>query len=250
VDKELIRRRFEANFQRYHRLALVQRKICAELGEMAAGLCGAQDVAAGLELGVGTGFLTEHLMSTYPGARWTLNDISAAAETFVAKYANGNTAYLWGDAEEIAFPGGLDMIAAASTVQWFGDLPAFAAKAARATRPGGWLLLSTFGPLNFREIRSTTGEGLDYYTLDELREIFEQAGYRIHSLAEYTCTLDFDTPIDVLHHIRATGVNSLSKARWGRGRLAAFEKDYRERFSNGRAVTLTYHPQLMVAQKA
>lgn len=231
-------------------MALVQKEICAELGRMVSGLCEASGIAAGLELGVGTGFLTEHLVSMYPASKWFLNDLSDAAGAFVGEYADaGKTTFLWGDAEEICFPEDIDIIATGSTVQWFCDLPAFAAKAASSTRGGGWLALSTFGPQNFCEIKATTGEGLDYYTADQLRTIFEQAGYRIHLFTEYTRTLDFDSPLDVLRHIKATGVNSLSNARWTHGRLETFEKEYRAKFSNGNSVTLTYHPQLMVAQK-
>lgn len=217
---------------------------------MAAGVCQAQQVSSALEVGVGTGFLTAHLIPLYPDAKWYLNDITEAAEPFVSKYAGGDRGvYLWGDAEKVVFPPGLDMIATASTVQWFDDLPAFARKAAEATNPGGWLLLSTFGPQNFCEIRSATGEGLDYYRPDQLRQIFGEAGYRIISLTEYTRQLFFDTPLDVLRHIRATGVNSLQRTRWGRGQLSAFDERYRAGFSTANGVTLTYHPILLAAQK-
>ena len=250
ANKDLIRRRFEANLERYHKLALVQKKICAELGRMAAGVCDPDNISFGLEIGVGTGFLTEHLISLYPHAKWYLNDITDASEGFVSQYTGGDkTSFLLGDAETLSFPQDLDMIATASTVQWFDDLPAFARRAADATRSGGWILLSTFGPRNFYEIRELTGEGLDYYSLDQLREIFEDAGYKIRSITEYTRSLHFGTPMDVLHHIKATGVNSLRSVRWGREQFAHFDEHYRMKFSDQDGVTLTYHPQLILAQK-
>lgn len=248
-DKELIRKRFEANFSRYHRLALVQRDICAGLGCMAGELCRSENISRALEIGVGTGFLTAHLTELFPHAEWYLNDISHAAGTFVEGYGSGRTTFVCGDAENMEFPQGLDMIASASTVQWFDDLPVFAGRAAEATDSGGWLVLSTFGPDNFKEIRETTGEGLDYYPLDELCGIFESAGYRIVSRSEYSRSLNFGTPLDVLHHIKATGVNSVSNKRWNRAQLADFDARYRKLFPGSEEVALTYHPQLIIARK-
>jgi malonyl-CoA O-methyltransferase len=250
TDKELVKNRFSANFAKYNRLALVQQRICAELAERVGELC-LRPVRSALEIGIGTGFLTEKLAKSYPAAHWYLNDISPAAERFVEKQIAGAAhQYLWGDAETVAFPSGLDMIASASTVQWFDDMPAFAHKAAASTASGGYLALSSFGKDNFREIRECAGEGLEYYTAPELSQIFASAGYRILFAREYTETLEFTEPIDVLRHIKATGVNSLSRTRWSCGRMARFTDDYRRLFSTpSGSVTLTYHPILLVAEK-
>lgn len=248
ADKELIRKRFEASFSRYHRLALVQRDICTELGELAAGLCDPGSVSRAMEIGVGTGFLTSHLARLFPDAKWYLNDISESSRDFLSDNAPLNSKFICGDAENMEFPRNLDLIASASTVQWFDDMPGFASRAAAATNPGGWLVLSTFGPDNFREIRETTGEGLDYYTLAELCGILEAAGYEIASGVEYTRTLCFDTPIDVLRHIKATGVNSLVSTHWGPRQLDAFDEKYRAAYSTDGGVALTYHPILLSAR--
>ncbi len=202
-----------------------------------------------MEIGVGTGFLTSHLARLFPHAEWFLNDISDASETFVAGSVPCCTAFMWGDAENMEFPQGLDLIASASTVQWFDDLPGFARRASAATRPGGWLVLSTFGPDNFREIRNVTGEGLEYYSLAELTGILESAGYEVVSGREYSRVLRFDTPLDVLHHIKATGVNSLRQTRWGRRQLDDFDTRYKAAHSEGESVVLTYHPILIAARK-
>ena len=277
ADKELIRQRFAAGFRRYDRLARVQQRICDQLAQRIATLCvsfGPSSELPGqtlpwtasaggfagrkrlsqfrcLEIGVGTGFLTRRLVPLFPNARWYLNDLSPAAESFVAKYVAGNTIeYCWGDAETIVLPTRLDLLASASTVQWFDDLPAFVARAASALRAGGVLAVSTFGRDNFREIRATTGEGLFYYTRSELETMLASCGFRLLHSDEYAETLHFDTPADVLRHIRATGVNSLRRVHWGRQQLADFDAAYRREFSttDGRVV-LTYHPILLLGQR-
>lgn len=257
TDKELIRERFGANFGRYNRLALVQQKICAELARLVQQyrVCGCGDSDGGvkrvLEIGAGTGFLTSRLVPLAPVAQWFVNDLVPDAGKYLAKYLTDNDVeYLWGDAEQIEFPAGVDVIASASTVQWFDDMVGFLRKASQATADGGWLVLSTFGSDNFKEIRATTGEGLDYLPLDELKRMTEESGYEIVYACEYIETLCFDTPTDVLHHIKATGVNSIRKTRWNRGQLADFDSAYRRQFpaADG-GVQLTYHPIIILARK-
>lgn len=248
ADKELIRKRFEASFRSYDRLASVQRDICAELAGLAAEYCNGS-IARAMEVGAGTGFLTSHLQAMFPYAEWYINDISAAAEKYLSAFTSDNVSFLWGDAESIGLPEGMDMIASASTVQWFDDMPGFVARVSSATRQGGWLVLSSFGPENFREIRHAAGEGLDYYTADRLAALCGEAGYEVVALSEYTRTLRFETPLDVLRHIKATGVNSVSNVRWGCRRLAEFEERYMAAYSSDEGVALTYHPMLLIARK-
>ena len=149
-----------------------------------------------------------------------------------------------------AFGRPFDLIATASTVQWFDNLPAFLNRTQEMLAAGGRLALSTFGPDNFEEIRATTGDGLVYYTSAELAGLLKQAGLTIEEQKEYARRLEFGSPTDVLRHIKATGVNAIRKTRWTPRRLTDFETLYRSRFSTSSGtVTLTYHPILIVARK-
>ena len=144
-----------------------------------------------------------------------------------------------------------DLIATASTVQWFDHLPIFIKSLPELLSETGVIALSTFGPDNFIEIRTTTGDGLDYYTADELSKLFQQAGLTILECKEYIRQLNFDSPTAVLRHIKATGVNAIHKSRWTPRRLTQFETDYRTQYSTSTGeVTITYHPILIVAQKS
>lgn len=250
TDKELIRKRFEASFATYNELADVQRRICARLSER-AGKCCAGGVERAFEIGAGTGFLTRCLVSRWPDAKWYLNDLIPAVEDFIAPQVAGvDVEYIWGDAEKIEYPQGLDLIASTSTAQWFEDKAAFARKAASALDPGGYVVLSLFGPDNFREIKATTGEGLVYHSAAELAAIFEAAGFGMLHTEEYTETLTFETPKDVLKYIKSLGVNSVKKTRWGAGKMEEFESRYREMFRTpDGCLTLTYHPILLIGRR-
>jgi malonyl-CoA O-methyltransferase len=248
TDKDFIKRRFSASFREYELLAHTQREICGQLAAMQpAGL----QPARILEVGAGTGFLTRLLTEACPGAHWILNDLAESSESYLEPYVGAlRHEYLWGDAEAVDFPRGLDLLASASTVQWFDDLPAFFAKCAAATAPGGLLALSTFGEDNFMEIKALTGRGLEYPTLPQLEAMLRAAGYRIEQSVQYTSRLQFASPADVQRHIRVTGVGMQDRKPWTRGRLAEFAAGYAARFphENG-GVALTYHPILCIARR-
>ena len=250
TDKQLLKKRFAATFRQYDSLAVVQQEICGQLDEMIGRICPGR-IGRAMEVGCGTGFLTHYLLRRYPDAEWIVNDLIEESEIYLRPYASGHyVEYLWGDAELLPLPGELDMIASASAVQWFDNLPLFIDRAVGSLCCGGYFAFTTFGTDNFREIRATTGEGLHYYTSEQLQELLTAAGYGIVETLEYTRHLPFDTPADVLRHIKATGVNSIRTARWGKQQLMDFETAYREHFSmpDGR-VALTYHPILVLAQK-
>ena len=250
-DKDLLKNRFAANLRSYNSLAVVQERICEELAEL-IGTHVPGKITRGLEVGTGTGFLTRRLLERYPDAEWTLNDLVEASECFLQPYVGGRkTQCYWGDAESLpAFGRPFDLIATASTVQWFDNLPAFLNRTQEMLAAGGRLALSTFGPDNFEEIRATTGDGLVYYTSAELAGLLKQAGLTIEEQKEYARRLEFGSPTEVLRHIKATGVNAIRKTRWTPRRLTDFETLYRSRFSTSSGtVTLTYHPILIVARK-
>ncbi len=253
-DKDLLRNRFAANLHSYNSLAIVQQQICDELANMLSAHIEPKHIARGLEIGTGTGFLTRRLLELCPHATWTLNDLVEGSANFLEAYTRNHAIrFQWGDAEDLAqfSDRPYNLIATASTVQWFDHLPIFIKSLPELLSKTGVIALSTFGPDNFIEIRTTTGDGLDYYTADELSKLFQQAGLSILECKEYIRQLNFDSPTAVLRHIKATGVNAIHKSRWTPRRLTQFETDYRTQYSTSTGeVTITYHPILIVAQKS
>lgn len=206
------------------------------------------EIHSGLEIGVGTGFLTQHLQTLFSQTHWTLNDLTSKAQVYTDKFINPDSSdYLWGDAEQIKLPSNLDLIASASTVQWFDSLPDFIKQCSANTNKDGYLALSTFGPDNFTEIRNITGAGLNYYSLAELITILESNDYTILQSLDYTKQLEFTSPLEVLKHIKATGVNGISHYRWTRSKLSEFESTYQQLCPQG--IALTYHPIILLARK-
>ncbi len=242
-DKELIERRFSRRLNTYDTLASVQRAVAGKL----AGLIrqyAPGDSRCGFEIGSGTGFLTRHLAEDFPAVAWTANDIVAGSHGFLPPQVE----FVHGDGEGIRLGKRIDIIASASAVQWFDDLPGFILRSRTALSAGGLLALSTFGPGNFKEIRRSTGQGLEYTTLAEIERNFENAGLEVLLSTEWLQEEEFASPLDVLRHLRDTGVNAAAPERWTPARLRRFENEY-PRTSDGRTV-LTFQPQIIIGRKA
>lgn len=234
-----------------------------------AGDCGG--VRCGLEIGSGSGFLTRHLVAQYPDAQWIFNDITAESQGFLPRYSSllsdsshsschhsdiniglGSSSssdwkFLCADGEflDVAVES-LDLVASASTIQWFSDIEGFIGRISCGLRNGGVLALATFGPQNFREITRVVGRGLSYPTVDEIAKWCLDSGLEVLCTRSWTQAQVFDTPIDVLRHIKATGVNSVVAERWTRSQLSDFQARYAAAYQ---PVTLTFEPIIVIARR-
>ena len=162
----------------------------------------------------------------------------------------GNLEIWPGDAENIAWPHGLDAIVSSSAVQWFVDFPRFLKRSKQALKDGGWLAFSHFGPRNLHQIRTLTGVGLDYPESFHLREMLE-CDYEIITLKEEEYQQAFSTPRKVLRHLQQTGVTGVGNAcfRWTKKRLQDFETAYGALYGQGDKVLLTWHIYYVVCKK-
>lgn len=231
-DKDLVERRFAKALSRYHTMAVVQRSIAERLAELIPSDLEAQNA---YEIGAGSGFLTYKLLERYPNVQLIANDITDKSELFLPS----NVTFIKGDGEAVPLPAKIDLIASASTVQWFDDLPEFIIKSYNALNDCGIIAVSTFGKKNFREL----GEQLDYYSKEELENVFKSVGFEVLICEDWQEQMDFETPMEVLQHIKATGVNALHKAKWTRCELGKFIANY------PLPATLTFHPIIIVAKK-
>ena len=134
-------------------------------------------------------------------------------------------------------------------MQWFEDPERFIRRCHDLLAPGGILALSTFGPDNLHEIRSITSSGLDYPPLERLRQMLSSAGLVTVTAEEESIVLDFPSAIEVLRHLKHTGVNGITRTSWTPARLARFSDEYMLRFGTPDGnVTLTYHPVYLIAR--
>lgn len=244
--KEKIRHRFQSALKTYDQHATAQQEIHKHLIELLGGTW--SEFERVLEIGCGTGGLTGKLSPIIQTKEWILNDLCKECEDFIPKEIKPKAHFLCGDAEKIDFPGKYDLIISSSVIQWFTNPKAFIKKMHSLLNQQGWILFSTFAPDNMFEIKTITGKGLNYLSLQEWETTLNKSFEILHA-EEGKITLFFDTPLEVLHHIKATGVNATGGEFWNRNKIKIFEKEYSQRYTVEKKVSLTYRPLYLLAQK-
>ena len=111
----------------------------------------------------------------------------------------------------------------------------------------GVLAFSIFGNRNLEQMSKILQRGLKYYSVDQLRELFSD--YKILLIQDEIIKLNFESPIDVLKHIKFTGTNALTEYRWSKSGLKNFESQYKRFYTSSEGVYLTYHPVYVILEK-
>lgn len=248
VDKRRIQTRFSRSRKTYRRAALVQTRMAEALIRVLTKLLPQRHFQHILELGCGEGLLTDRVEEKLHFQGQTLVDIVADFAEY--HQHRRNTFFLAGDMENMSLPAA-DLVLAGAALQWAVNLPKLLARLQSLLQPGGILAFSTFGPGNLLEIANLTGRSLSYFTLQELIALLTDKHFSILLSQEERMQLAFSDPLDVLRHLRETGVNGLKAGSiWNRHSMEKFSRDYRENFAQKDGLyPLSYHPIWIIAEK-
>jgi malonyl-CoA O-methyltransferase len=250
MHKELIRKSFRRGLGSYNDNAFVQQQICDRLTDLVRNQ--RKQFGSVYEIGTGTGLLTNRLVQTLKIDHYFANDLVPESKALVAdimERANFlNWQFVTGDAESIKPYKKFDLVISASTVQWFDNLALFIDEVSQIIEREGLLVFNTFGDKNLAECKAIAGKGLKYFGMDEIRQILSHR-FEIVYCADELMELLFDHPLEVLKHLKKTGVNGHLGNSWTKGQLQQFIDSYNRLHRKGEKVTLTYHPQYFVAKK-
>lgn len=249
INKEEVEQRFRRSRVSYNDNARVQKMVVDRMVPMI--LSSVERVPEKiLEIGCGTGLLTSQLQRTFPSDGLYLNDLVEELCYHAATVNHVPLKHCFpGDVEKLFLPLSFDLIVSASTFQWFTTPEETFKKLSKRLEQRGVLVFSTFGKFNLREIRLTTGGGLDYRNKEELEKMLKPY-FEIELIEEEFHMLEFDSPLAVLQHLKKTGVNvSGDPTIWTKGRVDAFIRDYNARFAIDGKVALTYHPLYFVCRR-
>lgn len=241
MNKDLIQKRFAKNLDTYNDNAKIQKRMAERL----LSFLPKKDFSSILEIGCGTGFLTELINKEFVFDNYTANDIVSECETYVKKI-NPNINFVADDIE-IAIKNSnktYDLIISNAAFQWVENLKEFIELLMSKLNKDGILLFSTFGQENYREINFVLGKTLPYYSVVDLDEILKNYERRIEQEMH---VMAFKTPKDILKHIKATGVNALEIVSWTKSDMQKFENGYNNFCS--KTPTLTYHPIYVLLKK-
>ena len=197
-----------------------------------------------LEIGCGTGILTKQIEQNLVFQKYFANDIVEKSKNYIDGIISENT-FVCGNAQKIKLPHKVDLIISNAVFQWFENLDKVLEYYSSLLKIDGIIAFSTFSPENFLEIREVTGLTLNYKNIDELKEIVEK-NFEIIHIEKFNYKMNFSTTLQILAHMKNTGVNSLTEKHWGIKNVKEFCDKYREKFPE---LSLTYAPIIVVAKK-
>ena len=230
MNKELIKSRFKKHLASYEKNAVVQKIMAEKL----VNLCSGKYYKRILELGCGTGTLTKLANSLLEFDSYVAIDIVDECESFL-KAINPKISFKSCDIESFEL-NEYDLIISNAALQWVDNFDNTVNKIISAINSPGEFIFSTVGKENLREIYNIVGIGLNYCSETELKEKFPA----ISECLQEIYVMSFDSPKEVLEHLRYTGVNAIENRPWTKADLTAFENAY-----NALCIakpTLTYNP--------
>ncbi len=245
MDKELIAQRFSKAASTYNSEAVAQQQVAQRLVELLAGYVNTTSIKKVLEIGCGTGLFTQRLTELISAKEVFLNDL------YDPDIRPHCTEFIVGDAEDLRtpLPGGLDMVASCSAVQWFNSPQSTYKRLATLLKSGGVLAIATYTAQNLPEIKNLTGTTLPYLSAQEISELLN-TDFRVSCCVSEQIELQFPSPIDALKHLKLTGTNAINSTTWTKSTLATFTKEYLVRFpAKPSGVTLTYYPLYIIAHR-
>nr|WP_086205776.1 malonyl-ACP O-methyltransferase BioC [Acinetobacter sp. ANC 4648] len=252
IDKSQVAQRFAKAGASYTQHAVVQKKICQHLLQLMQQYLGDTQLNRVFEIGCGSGNLSHLMLQSLPLQQLILNDLYPE----VQQHFSHQEKIVWhvGDAEKIEFPTNLDLVASSSVLQWLADLDVIFKKCDVALDDGSYFCFSTFGQHNLKQIKTLTGQGLNYLSMQAIQEKLITHGFEVLYLSETMETLYFEHPKLVLQHLKATGVTATAaKHRWTKQSLQQFYLDYQQfletNSSAQQCYPLSYHPIYCIARR-
>lgn len=249
MDLQFLRYNFFMNFDKveksYNQNAIVQFEMAKKMAALIKKHCVCPKKI--LEIGSGTGFLTNHLFDEFNlNCELFLNDINKNQTKVEIPPQN----FIQGNILEVEIPNNIDLIASNAVFQWI-NLNKLFQKLYTHLNNNTTVAFSTFGEENYKQFKNFGG--INYLKMNELEDILKENSFEIIHLEEQIFTLYFNTPYEILKHIKSTGVTTFNNEKksklWTKSAMANFEKDYLKENLDNNGVSLTYHPIFCVCRK-
>lgn len=165
-----------------------------------------------LDIGTGTGFIPEILLTQYPNSSYILNDISPAMVTFVSKkFENySNIAFHIGDAEQSVFPK-IDLTVSNMAFQWFENLEYSIKSLWKDTTimTFSTLMEGTFS--NWSQYCHSQGLNSKINNYPSYRQLVDYCNaLNAHQayFYQHTYTSSFNTPLEFMRYLKLLGANT------------------------------------------
>ncbi len=218
IDKRQVRQHFSCHARDYDRYARVQHKVAKNLAIRLQRHWGKWPLA--LEIGCGTGMLSQQLFDLQPDLKLVLSDIAHGMCQHVQQTIPQSPVC---DADAAALPfvaNSFGLVASSSVYQWLNDLPNAFCEVERLLRPGGIFALALFGEKTLYELRSShqsvlPGGGSHVQIFPALETVADALGegFQLLSLnSEFEVEWHTDVP-ELLRSLKKIGAQNANQKR-------------------------------------
>ncbi len=200
--------KFDKYYDVYDEYSYIQKKVALNLIDFIREKKAlSQNVKKILEIGCGTGIFTREYLNELKTKnivleKLYLNDIFDV-RNFFGHLGND---FIEGDITKLKIPK-VDLIVSSSVFQWIEDLDLLFKKISTSSQE---LIFSTYTKNNLIEIKNHFGISLKYYETEEIKSILEKYFEKVEFKQE-KIVLNFENSLEVLKHLKYTGVTGLQK---------------------------------------
>ncbi len=244
IDKRGARSAFERAAVTYDASAVLQREVARRMLERLRLIKLIPRRA--LDIGCGTGGGARTLAKRYRTCEVVAGDVAYAMVATARRRRRwlSRQRFVCADAEALPLASAsIDMIFSNLTLQWC-DLDAALGEFARVLRPGGVLMLSSFGPDTLRELRAAwraVDEQPHVHTFVDMHDLGDallRAGFAEPVMDVEYFTLTYPEVLALLRDLKHLGAHNVSRARHrgltGKARFARFKSAYEREAGGGR----------------
>jgi malonyl-CoA O-methyltransferase len=262
INKQLLKKRFSKHAKTYDDYAHVQKTMARQLIASLPQHLVEQQINI-LEIGCGSGYLTQLLCKAFPKARILAIDLAPGMiDVAQERIQEERVTFLCGDIEEIVLTGSYDLILSNATFQWLNHPSRVIQRLFTLLKPDGIFAFSTFGAKTFQELHAayeqakeklglqlSSSPGQSFYSLEELDTLCKQVLNSANScsfeiskteqleLEYFPSTRAFFNSIQKIGASNSNQEHSCQRPSFLRELMSLYETHYRDE----KGVRATYH---------
>lgn len=194
---------FYKKYDVYDKNAIVQRKAAEKLLKLSKEYFDKRNFESVYEIGCGTGIFTRMFLKNFKAEKIILNDIFD-----VKKFLQDidYTKFILKDMDREDFPR-VSLILSSFVFQWSKNFEELVKNISKSCR---YLVFSIYLEDNLPEIKKHFSISLNYMTAEEIENILKKYFKKIKKESEIFIE-NFNSPIEVLRHLKNTGVTGFEK---------------------------------------